>query len=257
MISRILESLRRRSRSSMHGRYTRDYRALVKYLMRTQPRDKAMEIAIGHNDSIGDVEFAILDQYGLRAENYLIDVGCGSGRLARRAALSPRLGYLGTDVSQDLLDYARESCGRTDFRFVCVDSVTIPERDGVADFVAFFSVGTHMLHEEFFVYLEDARRVLRPGGRIVFSFLDFQSPPCHGVFTELVRKVRAGEMPPHLDVFIGRDDLKVWAELLDMTVIEISPGDVARPASESVRATLGRDPPNVAFGQSVAVFQKR
>src|SRR5882724_6967857 len=127
MISRLIEALRRRARSSMHGRYTRDYNALVKYLMRTQPRDKAMEIAIGHNDSLGDVEFAILDHFGLRAENYLIDVGCGSGRLARRAAVLPGLRYLGTDVSQDLLDYARESCGRADFRFAAVDSVKIPE----------------------------------------------------------------------------------------------------------------------------------
>jgi SAM-dependent methyltransferase len=257
MIRKLLAELQRRGRPSLYGRYTRDYRALVKYLIRTRPLDQAMEIAIGSNDRVGDVEFAVLDHYGLRAESYLIDVGCGSGRLARRAARLPGLRYLGTDVSRDLLDYARRSCGRADFKFACVDSVTIPEQDGVADFVAFFSVGSHLLHEEFFVYLDDAKRVLRNGGRIVFSFLDMQSDACRPIFREMVRKVRAGEAPPHIDMFIGRDDLGAWGGMLGMELVAISSGNVPWPASDRVRAVLGCDPPHEPFGQSIAVFAKR
>ena len=35
-----------------------------------------------------------------------------------------------------------------------------------------FSVFTHLLHEESFIYLEDFKRVLKPGGSVVFSFLE-------------------------------------------------------------------------------------
>jgi len=253
----LIARFRRRMQPSLHGRYTSDYRTLVKYLISTQPRARAMEIAAGHDDRIGDVEFSILDHYGLRDDSYLIDVGCGAGRLARRAAMVPKLRYLGTDVSEDLLSYAQESCRRPDFRFLRVDSVTIPEEDDAADMVAFFSVGTHLLHEEFFVYLDDARRVLKRGGRIVFSFLDFQSGTSREVFKEMVRKVRTGLAPPHLDMFIGRDDIAVWADLLGMDLVETTPGDVVLSASERVRAVLGREPPALVLGQSIAVLAKR
>ena len=255
--NKIVAKIMRKFAVPIHGRYSRDYRSLVKFLLRTYPRDQAMNIAIGHNDDVGDIAFAIVDYYGLRDDSYLIDVGCGSGRLARRAALLPKLRYLGTDVSQELLDYAAESCRRPDFRFACVDALTIPEADGLADLVCFFSVGTHMLHEEFFVYLEDARRVLRRGGRIVFSFLDMQSTDCRGVFHELVRKVRTGQQPPHLDIFIGRDDIPVWAELLDMTLVDVVQNFEPRVANARVRAVLGHELPPGRLGQSIAVLEKR
>ncbi len=75
-----------------------------------------------------------------------------------------------------LLKYAEETAGRTDFRYHAVDSTYIPEKESVADMVVFFSVATHMLNEEFYVYLLEARRVLKPKGRIIFSFLDFRFP---------------------------------------------------------------------------------
>ena len=43
----------------------------------------------------------------------------------------------------------------------------IPAPDGEADMVCFFSVLTHLLHEESYVYLQDARRVLKPTGKLV------------------------------------------------------------------------------------------
>jgi cyclopropane fatty-acyl-phospholipid synthase-like methyltransferase len=42
-----------------------------------------------------------------------------------------------------------------------------------ADIVIAFSVFTHLLHEECYAYLQDAARVLTPGGKFVFSFFEF------------------------------------------------------------------------------------
>ena len=46
------------------------------------------------------------------------------------------------------------------------------ESDAVADYVSFFSVLTHLTPKECLVYLGDAKRVLRPGGKIIASYLD-------------------------------------------------------------------------------------
>jgi hypothetical protein len=102
-----------------------------------------------------------------------------------------------------------------------------------------------LLHEEFFVYLEEARRVLRPGGRIIFSFLDLRTQACRPIFTQMTSKVRAKHSSPHLDMFMGRDDIPTWAELLGLNLIDVVSGDDAGilpsssfPKFESYHAAL-------------------
>jgi SAM-dependent methyltransferase len=240
-----------------HGRFLNDYSKLVDQLLAREPRDTAMLTAIGGKEHFGDLEFALLSRFGFGENSYLIDVGCGSGRLARRAARAPGLRFFGTDINAKLLAYAAESCKRPDFRFQLVDSTQIPEHDDVADMVTFFSVGTHMLHEEFFIYLEEARRVLKPGGRIVFSFLDIQVPDMRSVFTDTYGTVRAGRELPHLNVFIGRCDIPVWAEMLAMRLVDLIPGDEPFvEADEWGGKIIGRRVAGETFGQSVAVLEK-
>lgn len=63
----------------------------------------------------------------------------------------PKIKFLGIDVVPEMIAFAREKCGRSDWRFVVVQGLTIPEDDGVADYVPFFSVITHLSAEESFV----------------------------------------------------------------------------------------------------------
>jgi ubiquinone/menaquinone biosynthesis C-methylase UbiE len=79
---------------------------------------------------------------------------------------------LGTDVVPELLEFARKECGRGDWTFKVVDSIEIPEEDGVADFVVFFSVFIHLTEKESYRYLQETKRVLRKNGTIVISYLD-------------------------------------------------------------------------------------
>src|SRR5688572_2504534 len=108
-----------------------------------------MKLAIGGQfEAYGQIEADMLRFFGLREHATLIDVGCGSGRLAIPLSKTHQGSYLGTDVVPDLIEFARASCSRPDWRFEVVDRLRIPARDQSADMVCFFSVLTHLLHEQ-------------------------------------------------------------------------------------------------------------
>jgi ubiquinone/menaquinone biosynthesis C-methylase UbiE len=158
--------------------FVRDYRRFVAKLLSTAPdRDAAMARAVGGGDFavIGARERDVLVELSLKAGDYVIDIGCGSGRLASALLEVPGIAYLGTDVVPELLAYAAARCSARGVRFEPVDGLTIPEIDGKADFVAFFSVLTHLSTQEGLAYLEEAKRVIKENGRIVVSYLDLHA----------------------------------------------------------------------------------
>jgi len=127
-------------------------------------------------DAIARAQVALLRSLGLGEGHYLVDVGCGSGRCVELLAGERTLWVLGLDVVPEMVAFAAERCGRSDWRFAAVDGLSIPERDDAADFVSFFSVLTHLSEREALAYLMDAKRVLKPGGKIVASYLDRRNP---------------------------------------------------------------------------------
>jgi SAM-dependent methyltransferase len=199
------------------------YRGLVGRLLRFHSRDKAMHLAIGGEfEAFGIVERSLLIDYGLQPDDYVIDVGCGSGRLSKPLSEYLHGPYLGIDIVPDLVDYARDLVGRRDWRFEVATGLEIPERDNRAQVVCFFSVFTHLLHEQSYAYLKEARRVLAPGGTIVISFLEFAIPSHWAVFEGMVADIGGREQ---LNVFMSRDGLQAWAEHLSLDIIAIHDGD--------------------------------
>jgi SAM-dependent methyltransferase len=234
-----------------------DYRKLVRELIAAHPLDEAMSMAVGGNfEAMGALERRLLVSVGLRPEHTLVDVGCGAGRLTK--ALVPYLThgrYLGTDVVPELLDYARRGCPPS-WQFEVVEGLRIPFADSCADFATFFSVFTHLLHEESFAYLVEARRVVRPGGTIVFSFLEFG---LHwDVFEATAIATMRGQPTGHLNVFIGRDAIEAWAAHLGLEVVAIHAGtDPFIPALPADPATGAAAAPAQGLGQSVCVLRNR
>jgi ubiquinone/menaquinone biosynthesis C-methylase UbiE len=234
------------------------YTNLLTRVRTTQPNDEAAaRLTIGGDfELFSELERELLVQHGLEPGHDVIDVGCGSGRLTKGLAPYLKGSYLGTDVVPKLLAFARTRAPSPAWRFEITEGLSIPAGDASADLVCFFSVFTHILHEQTYVYLREARRVLRPGGRIVFSFTEFTNPNHWWCFEAAVREIGLG-LP--LYVFVSREAIDAWAQHLDLTIERVYGGDepciaLATPlTSQSGQQFAGKVP----FGQSVCVLRKR
>jgi SAM-dependent methyltransferase len=234
-----------------------NYRALIRELLQRHGEDTAMSIAVGGDyERVGAIERALLVHAGLMPQHRLVDVGCGSGRLATALAGYLQGGYLGTDVVPEMLDYARRKSPAA-WRFELSETLTIPCADAWADCICFFSVFTHLLPEESYCYLLDARRALRPGGLLVFSFLEYAFN--WQIFEGTVNLVRAGRELPHLNIFIGRDAIELWCRHLNLEVLSIhGAADRFIPFAQPVTLAHGEVLTGpAALGQSVVMARKR
>ena len=198
------------------------YAEATSQLLGKYDRATAMSLAVGGDyEFMGDALRVRLERFGLKEGDYLIDVGCGSGRLAYALSLSKyrdTIRYLGIDIVPAMLEFAVEKCQCPSWRFELVTDLRIPEADECADMVCFFSVFTHLMQEESFIYLREAQRVLKPGGKIVISYFDMADPKHWEIFESNVSSVRGRQSKP-MDIFLSEDFLNVWAQKLNLEIL--------------------------------------
>ena len=131
-----------------------------------------MDWGAGHYETIADqllpAAVAVVDDAGVRRDERVLDLGCGTGNAALIAA-ERGASVTGVDPAPRLLDVGRERVAALGLRaeFVTGDAAAIPVADDAADLVlSVFGVN----------YAPDAgpaaaeiARVTAPGGRVVFS----------------------------------------------------------------------------------------
>jgi SAM-dependent methyltransferase len=219
------------------------------------PGSEALRRAVGGEfEAVGKLEYYLLRSLGLTNGHLVVDVGCGSGRLAQQLARDKGIRYIGTDVVPRLIESARILAMREDWEFRVVEDLLIPCPNSAADFVTFFSVLTHTTHVESFKYLQEAARCLRVGGRVIVSFLEFRIP-CHWETFMISVKAKADG---HLIQFVDRDAITAWAAHSGLVVESFSDGDKGHiPIPGEIRWDSGTCMKSLGnLGQSVAVLRK-
>jgi SAM-dependent methyltransferase len=148
-----------------------------------------------HNIGPGDFQHSganlmadLVAYAGLKPGDHVLDIGCGVGRVALPLAgfLDASGGYVGFDISRRAVEACRKRFARLrpDFDFIWLDvrngdynaagaiaedQARFPCEDGVIDLVFAASVFSHLQIEAVGRYLAEAARVLKPGGRFLFT----------------------------------------------------------------------------------------
>ena len=237
------------------GKFKQQYDAFWKSLSGSGT-EKTHEKAVGGDfEIVGTLEFNLLKSAGATPDSKIIDVGCGSGRLASKLAPWSCAPYLGTDILPSLLDHARGLCNRPDWEFKQTDGQTIPAPNEWADLVCFFSVLTHITHEESWQYILESKRELKPGGLLVCSFLEFRIRSHWWVF----KNTFADKLPDRiLNQFLSRDAFEAFAFNAALDVVSFHDGDKPHiPIEEDIVWENGVRMSGLAnLGQSVCILRK-
>jgi len=202
------------------------YQETMSRFLASYDRESAMSYMVGGQyEKMGEKLRRIVEDHGLKDGDYLIDVGCGSGRLAwalSQSKFRDTIRYLGIDIVPEMLEFAAEKCRQPDWRFELALEPKIPEVDESADMICFMSVFTHLMQEESFLYLREAQRVLKPGGLILASYLDINASEHWKIFEANVNSAEARQSKP-MDIFLSQDFLRIWAGKLDLAIVQDEP----------------------------------
>lgn len=131
----------------------------------------------------------LIDLCGLKPHDSVLDIGCGSGRMAAPLTryLDASGSYRGFDVSPKAIAWCRENIARRfpNFEFTAVDVQNVPYNaagklkpaefrfpyaSGSFDVVFLASVFTHMFPQDIANYMSEIVRVLKPSGRCLSTF---------------------------------------------------------------------------------------
>ncbi len=140
---------------------------------------------------LGDPVFPTLRDE--RQFDFVLDFGCGCGRIARRLALAsapmPKR-YLGLDLHAGMIEWANANLAPRlpGFTFIHQNvfnpgfnpdpslprTATFPPEDGAVSLLLALSVFTHLTQDQAPAYLDEVRRVLRADGVMLASFFLFE-----------------------------------------------------------------------------------
>jgi SAM-dependent methyltransferase len=124
-----------------------------------------------------DLVVSALDSVGVRIEDveHVLDFGCSSGRVVRvLAAAYPQVHWTACDPNDAAIAWADQNLPGIEF-YVNDQEPPLPAEQGSLDLVYAISIWSHFAPELGLRWLEEMRRVIRPGGHLVFTTHGLQS----------------------------------------------------------------------------------
>lgn len=126
----------------------------------------------------------LADDLGVTSRSAVLDIGCGTGRLAigLLTSVGEEVRYTGIDVNRRSIEWCRRNISRNHprFRFVHIDAANerynpagdaigeefrLPFADGEFDVIYLYSIFSHMVESDVRVYVREIARLTRAGGR--------------------------------------------------------------------------------------------
>ena len=161
-------------------------------------------------DSTKDI---LLQTVGVHHDDVVLEIGCGIARMA--SVLAPICKrWIGTDVSENMLDFARKRTQHySNVEFFSIngwDLSPIPEES--LDLVYCTVVFMHLDEWERYNYICEAKRVLRPGGRLYVDNFNLRSNDGWKVFMDNFLAFHPMERPSHISKSSTPDELQTYFE---------------------------------------------
>jgi ubiquinone/menaquinone biosynthesis C-methylase UbiE len=103
--------------------------------------------------------------------DHILEIACGTGRVTAHLAKSVKHDTLtATDLNLDMIDVARQKIRNENIKWMTADAMELPFSDASFDLVVFqFGI---MFFPDKEKGLKEAYRVLKPGGKLIFSTWD-------------------------------------------------------------------------------------
>jgi SAM-dependent methyltransferase len=137
----------------------------------------------------------------LNAQDRVLELGCGVGRIGH--LLAPQIAHWeGADISANMLGVARERLrGHKNVGFTELMRTSLaPLADASFDKAYCVAVFIHMDKEDFYLYLEELARIVKPGGLIYFDTWNLCSPVGWRRFALEAAQYRAADFSVRKDV---------------------------------------------------------
>lgn len=174
------------------------------------------------------VRDALVESAGIKPTSSILDIGCGSGRMARHFTdyLEPPGRYVGMDIQKPFIDWCNANIAPANeaFEFQHQDifnggynptgktkasEYRFPFEDGSFDAIILYSVFTHLLPEDADNYRREIARLLKPGGRC-YSTWYLLTPDVEVEY--IMPNIKEGQVGygfPHLTEVLERCGLRV------------------------------------------------
>jgi ubiquinone/menaquinone biosynthesis C-methylase UbiE len=160
----------------------------------------------------------------IRPADVVLEIGCGVGRVGRQ--LAPLCAHwIGCDVSPNMIAIAKSWL--EGFRNVELREITgydlAPIADASIDVVYCTVVFMHLETWDRYNYVLEARRVLKPGGRLYVDNVDLCTDAGWAVF-EAHRAFEPSKRPPHMSVCSTSQELQTYLQRAGFEHVSVMAG---------------------------------